>query len=65
MFFVHILPWTQIHSHQFDAATLLKKKMLEGVWDSNFKRSEQVKFAKFLRLASTMVAPLESLNSVE
>ena len=27
MFFVHILPWTQIHSHQFDAATLLKIKI--------------------------------------
>ena len=24
MFFVHILPWTQIHSHQFDTAKLLK-----------------------------------------
>ena len=23
--FVHILPWTQIRSHQFDVATLLKK----------------------------------------
>ena len=62
MFFVHILPWSQIHSHQFDASVLLKK-MFEGVWDSDFEWSEQVKFVKFLRSAPTMVAPRGSLNS--
>ena len=32
MFFVHILPWTQIHSHQFDAATRLKKYWFQAIW---------------------------------
>ena len=40
-------------NHQFDAVTLLKK-IFEGVWDSSFEQSEQVKFAKFLHLAPTL-----------
>ena len=62
MFFLYILAWTQIHSHQFDVVKLLKK-MFEEVWDCDFERSEQLKFAKFLRSAPTMVAPCGSLNS--
>ena len=61
MFFVHISLWSQIHSHQFDSATLLKK-MFERLWDSNFEWSEHVKFAKFLPLVPTMVASCGSLN---
>ena len=49
---------TKFTSHQYDAATLLKK-IFEGVWDSNFKQSEQVKFAKF----PTIVVPHRSVNS--
>ena len=50
-------------SHQFYEPTLLKKKIFEGVWDGNFERSKQVKFAKFLRLVPIMVALPGSLNS--
>ena len=39
------------------------QKILEGVWDSNFKQSEQVEFAKFLSSASTMVVLHGSVNS--
>ena len=46
----------------FDVVKLLKK-MFEEVWDCDFERSEQLKFAKFLRSAPTMVAPCGSLNS--
>ena len=38
------------------------KKIFEGVWDGNFEQSEQVKFAKVLHLAPTMVVPPGSLN---
>ena len=55
-------PWTQIHSHQFDAAKLVKK-IFERVWDSNFQQSGQIKFANFLHLAPIMVAPHGSLNT--
>ena len=59
--------WTFYHGprftiHQFNAATLLKK-IFEGVWDSDFQQSEQVKFAKFFRSATTLVVPWGSLNS--
>ena len=43
------------------------KKMFEGVWDSNFEWSEQVKFAKFLCSVSTggtswVTKLMESMN---
>ena len=63
MSFVHILLWTQFHTHQFDAAKLLKK-IFVGVWYSNFQWSGQVKFAKNSCSASTMMVPCGSLNSL-
>ena len=44
MFFVHILPWTKIHSHQFDAATLLKK-MFEVAISTDLNRSNLQNFS--------------------
>ena len=39
------------------------KNIFEGVRDSDFEQSEQVKFAKFCCSAPTIVAPHGSLNS--
>ena len=49
-------------SHQFHAATLLKK-IFDGVWDGNFEQSEQVKLEQLPHLVPTMVVPTGSLNS--
>ena len=48
VFFVHILPWTQslMQRHYL-------KKVFDGVWDSDFEWSEQVKFVKFLMLLNS------------
>ena len=47
MFFVHILPWIQIHSHQSDAVKLPKKylKESETVISSNLDRSNLQNFS--------------------
>ena len=58
---------TFYHGPRFTFTSLMQqhyfKKIFEGVWDSNFEQSEQVKFAKFLSSAPNMVAPRGSLNS--
>ena len=59
MFFVHILPFTLTNLMQQNYF----KKISEGVWDSNFQWSGQVRFAKFLCLAPTMVLAHGSLYS--
>ena len=58
---------TFYHGPRFTFTSLMQqhyfKKIFEGVWDSNFEQSEQVKFAKFLSSAPNMMAPYGSLNS--
>ena len=58
---------TFYHGPRFTFTSLMQqhyfKKIFEGVWDSDFEQSEQVKFAKFLSSAPNMVAPCGSLNS--
>ena len=58
MFFVNILPWTPIHSHQFHEAKLLEK--MSDVISSNVVMSN---LQKFLCSVATMVVPGGSLNS--
>ena len=52
MFFMHILTWTQIHQSPVWCNNTTYKKILEGVWYSDFELSEQA-----------MMVLHESLNS--
>ena len=58
---------TFYHGPRFTVTSLIQqlslKKMFEGVWDSDFEQSDQVKLAKFLCFTPTMVVYRGSLNS--
>ena len=58
MFFVNNLPWTQIHSHQFDEV-----KLLETISDAISSNVVWPNLQKFLCSVATMVVPGGSLNS--
>ena len=67
MFFRHILPWNQIHSHQFDAATLLKINL----WRSLRQRFPAIRTGPIFKIhplganhggASWITKLMESLN---